>query len=143
MFQILCLPFLAHLNFIAAAPTSSNTSHSVVSIKNGSYYGVHNNHYYQDFFLGVPFAQPSVGEVRLRPPMSQTSSWDALRNATEYGYAYIGYGEDTVIGGGNYVSEDCMTLSIVRPSGYENEKLPVGVWIYGFVLHTLQLSGCS
>ena len=101
--------------------------------RNGSYYGVHNSHFNQDFFLGVPFAQPPVNDLRLRAPVSLNNTWTGLKNATEYGYACIGYGEDTEIGGGDYVSEDCLSLNIVRPSGYEDEMLPVAVWIYGFV----------
>ncbi len=102
-----------------------------VSVRNGSYFGIHSTNYKQDFFLGIPFAQPPVDDLRLRIPASLNRSWTHIRPATEYGYACIGYGEDTAIGANNYVSEDCLTLNIVRPSGYEDAKLPVGVWIYG------------
>lgn len=43
----------------------------------------------------------------------------------------MGYGSDT----GTTpvpVSEGCLVLNVIRPSGFEGEKLPVGVWIYGF-----------
>ena len=32
------------------------------------------------------------------------------------------------------ISEDCLTLNVYRPSGFEKAKLPVLVWIYGYVL---------
>jgi carboxylesterase type B len=39
-----------------------------------------------------------------------------------------GYGSDQW----NYaVSEDCLYINVVRPSGYEHEKLPVAFWIHG------------
>jgi carboxylesterase type B len=112
----------------------------IVTIRNGSYYGIHSSNYKQDFFLGIPFAQPPVGDLRLQPPASLNTSWAGLRNATEYSPACYGYGEDTFIGALNYCSEDCLTLNVVRPSGYEQEKLPVGVWIYGLV-YILVFSG--
>src|SRR3979490_2680426 len=90
----------------------------VVSLLNGSYFGIHSNQYQQDLFLGIPFAQPPVGDLRLRLPSSLNSSWTGVRNATQYSPACFGYGEDTQIGAGNYCSEDCLTLNIVRPSGY-------------------------
>jgi carboxylesterase type B len=117
----------------ALPPPNQITTNPIAHTLNGSYYGIHNSHFKQDFFLGVPFAQPPVKDLRLRRPASLNSTWAGLRNATEYGYACIGYGEDTQIGGSNYVSEDCLSLNIVRPAGCEGEKLPVAVWIYGLV----------
>jgi len=105
----------------------------VVNLRNGSYCGIHSHQYQQDFFLGIPFAQPPVGDLRFRLPASLNASWTGVRNVTEYSPACFGYGEDTQIGAGNYCSEDCLTLNVVRPSGHEHEKLPIGVWIYGSV----------
>jgi triacylglycerol lipase len=119
-----------------ALPTNPDATHPgpIAKVRNGTYYGVHNSKFQQDFFLGVPFAQPPVGDLRLRRPASLNSSWTGQKNATQYGFACIGYGEDTEIGGHNYVSEDCLTLNIVIPSGVDpKQKLPVAVWIYGFV----------
>jgi triacylglycerol lipase len=48
-----------------------------------------------------------------------------MRNATEYGPECIGYGLDTE-SQGNYVSEDCLTINVVRSRG-SGEGLPVVV----------------
>lgn len=122
------------VTLIYALPTIETTSSPIAKTLNGSYYGVHNKVFNQDLFLGIPFAQPPLNELRLRPPVSLNTTWKGTRNATQYGYACYGYGEDTQIGGNNYVSEDCLTLNIVKPSGCEGQALPVLVWIYGFVI---------
>ncbi|TVY87539.1 Lipase [Lachnellula willkommii] len=99
---------------------------------NGSYSSIHNSNFMQDFFLGVPFAQPPVGDLRLRQPASLNSTWAGVKRATEYRFACIGYREDTQIGGNNHVDKDYLTLNIVTPSGWNsNQKLPVAIWIYG------------
>lgn len=107
----------------AGAPT--------VSLVNGTYSGRYNAEYSQDFFLGLPFAQPPVGSLRYVAPQSLNSSWEGSRNATAYGPECIGYGFDQWILG-NVISEDCLTLNVVRPEGYvEGDDLPVAVWIHG------------
>ena len=72
------------------------------------------------FFLGIPFAQPLVGELRLQVPEGLNTSWTTARNATEYSLVCVGYNQ--TFG----ASENCLTLNIVRPSGVGfEEKLPV------------------
>ncbi|KAE8307788.1 Alpha/Beta hydrolase protein [Aspergillus transmontanensis] len=95
-------------------------------VLNGTYYGVHNDHYDQDLFLGMPYAQQPVGDLRLRTPQSLNESWTTPRNATEYSPACLGYGQTSG------ASEACLTLNVVRPSGASpSDNLPVSVWIYG------------
>jgi len=132
--MLLFIPYLSLLAASSAFPTTQhheNHKSPVVTLLNGSYSGINNQHFQQDFFLGIPFAQPPIRDLRLRMPQSLNTSWTGLGNATTYDPACIGYGEDTFIGANNYTSEDCLTLNIVRPIGYENCALPVGVWIYG------------
>lgn len=67
---------LASCNYHTEAPT--------VKVKNGTYLGHHSVEYNQDFFLGVPYAQPPVGGLRFRDPVSLNRSWTDARPATNY-----------------------------------------------------------
>ncbi|KAI0128279.1 lipase [Xylariales sp. AK1849] len=93
---------------------------------NGTYQGLYLNDWEQDVFLGMPFAQPPVGKLRYRWPQSINTSFDGVRNATQYGYSCMQYGQTFTL------SEDCLTINVVRPAGTpSNGSLPVLVWIYG------------
>lgn len=99
------------------------------TIKNGTVLGVHSAEYNQDYFLGVPYAQPPVGPLRFQTPKSINKPWGSPLQATKYSAACVGYGSDDW----PYaeLSEDCLYLNIVRPAGYEKEKLPVAFWMHG------------
>ncbi|GJD05333.1 carboxylic ester hydrolase [Colletotrichum higginsianum] len=99
-------------------------------VLNGTYRGRHLSEWDQDAFLGVPFAQPPVGQLRYRWPKSLNSSFDGVRDATEQGYSCMQFR-------GNFnMSEDCLTLNVVRPAGKFDKPLPVLVWIFGGGLYT-------
>ncbi|KAK8016798.1 carboxylesterase family protein [Apiospora rasikravindrae] len=116
--------------FACALPACD--SKPVATVQNGSYYGVLNPTFNQDNFLGMPYAQPPTGDLRFRAPQPLNESWDGLRNATEYSPQCFGYGSDTWVLG-NYVSEDCLTINVIRPHGVgkDETKLPVALWIHG------------
>lgn len=115
----------------SCAVVSRQTTVPTVQIKNGTYEGVHNENFNQDFFLGMPFAQPPVGDLRFRNPQSLNTTWSEPRNATQYSLACYGYGSDDWVLG-NPVSEDCLTINVIRPAGLDaGAQLPVGVWIHG------------
>ncbi|KAH6880040.1 Alpha/Beta hydrolase protein [Thelonectria olida] len=102
-----------------------------VHLSNGTYVGLHNEQYNQDLFLGIPYAKPPTGSRRFAAPQPLTESFDEPRSATEYGWMCIGYGSDTA-NLGNPVSEDCLTINVVRPAGTsEDDDFPVGVWVHG------------
>jgi hypothetical protein len=57
-----------------------------VTVTNGTYSGIHDSSRNQDIFLGIPYAQPPVGNQRLRKPLSLNTSFTDTRRATQYGY---------------------------------------------------------
>lgn len=117
LFWLLSTTLIAAQNVSCSAPT--------VTIKNGSYYGRYEPSYGVEYFLGMPFAQPPVGSLRFRVPQSLNGTWGGTRNATHFGPEYIGYGGDT-IAAGNRVSEDCLTINVVKSHG-SGANLPVVV----------------
>lgn len=113
----------------AAVPSAAPT----VRLPLGTYQGLRNEHYRQDEFLGIPYAQPPVGPLRFASPKPITKPFDKVQTATEYSLMCIGYGSDTQ-NLGNPVSEDCLTINVVRPAGVKpGDNLPVGVWVHGGV----------
>ena len=103
----------------------------IVNVVNGSYQGLYSSAYDQDFFLGMPYAQAPIEDLRLRVPQPLNSSWIDVRNASQYSPECIGYGSDQWVLG-NRVSEDCLSINVVRPHGMQDgSSLPVAVWIHG------------
>ncbi|KAH8807880.1 triacylglycerol lipase [Xylogone sp. PMI_703] len=129
------LSYLVHsAQFVHGIATHSKPSHAapVATVRNGTLRGSYSAQYDQDFFLGIPYAQPPLGDLRFNLPHSLNSSWHGFKDAVEYSPECIGYGGDDV---GYPSSEDCLTLNVVRPAGVKpNSELPVAVWIHGHVI---------
>ncbi|KAJ7923534.1 extracellular triacylglycerol lipase precursor [Mycena leptocephala] len=82
-----------------------------------------------DFFGGLPFAQPPLGNLRFRSPVPITTLSGSRFDATSWGAGCPQILTETP---GPVLSEDCLNLNIFRPAGTRaNAKLPVMVWIYG------------
>ena len=82
-------------------------------------------------YLGIPYAQPPVGELRFKRAVAKTP-WEGIFDAKDYGAAPIQLNDGRVMG-----DEDCLMLNVQRPA--EGDNLPVFVWIYGGGYNT----GCS
>jgi len=118
----------------SAADASAHFAHSVspritVQTEYGALRGfAPNASTYQ--WLGVPYAQPPIGNLRWRPPQD-LAAWTGVREAIEWGdqaaqpLAYT----NPVLGGMGRVSEDCLYLNIIAPISASN--LPVMVWFHG------------
>ncbi|KAJ7835984.1 extracellular triacylglycerol lipase precursor [Mycena leptocephala] len=75
----------------------------------------------QEFFGGIPFAEPPLAGLRLRPPVLKSSLDSRTFNATNFGLACLQTGVAL-----DQMSEDCLTINVLRPAGISaHAKLPV------------------
>ncbi|GAA5824736.1 hypothetical protein JCM11251_005320 [Rhodosporidiobolus azoricus] len=120
---------LAAVAFASPLVTRQSSDPSV-AIQNGTVVGVHLPTFSQEAFFGIPYAQPPVGNLRLRRAKSIEKGFEGgVYEAKEYSPFCPGVGGDNV---GFEMSEDCLTVNVVRPIGTsEGDNLPVGFWIYG------------
>ncbi|CAK5278646.1 unnamed protein product [Mycena citricolor] len=89
----------------------------------------------QEFFGGIPYAEPPLGDLRFRPPVLTTSLNGTTLDATQYGAACIqppGGNTPGSVPSNFPLSEDCLTINILRPAGVNStSNLPVMFWTYG------------
>jgi cholinesterase len=69
---------------VSAALVERAAGSPTVKVKNGTYAGVYSVAHKQDYFLGVPYAQTPVGDLRFRIPQSLNSTWLGERAAANY-----------------------------------------------------------
>ncbi|MCJ1391585.1 hypothetical protein MMC18_004449 [Xylographa bjoerkii] len=129
----------ATVSSIASAPTTASSTSGTsgcsnaaavpsARVLNGTYMGLHSPQYDEDFFLGIPYAQPPLNDLRFTIPQSLNTTFSESRAADSYSAECVGYGGDDI---GYTQSEDCLTLNVIRPAGYECELLPVAIWFHG------------
>ncbi|KAJ7766372.1 extracellular triacylglycerol lipase precursor [Mycena maculata] len=113
------LTSLARLVCINASPT--------IQLGNTTLIGLGIPTFQQDLFAGIPFAEPPLGSLRLKPPMLKAGLNSDTFDATSFGPACL----QTVLPL-DQVSEDCLTVNVLRPTEtLVGAKLPVMFWTYG------------
>ncbi|KAF5320200.1 hypothetical protein D9758_017884 [Tetrapyrgos nigripes] len=77
--------------------------------------------------LAIPFAEPPLGKLCLKPPVLKTNLDAETFDASNFGLACFQQGVPA-----QSMSEDCLTINIFRPSDVPTDvKLPVLFWTYG------------
>ncbi len=76
-------------------------------------------------FLGLPFAEPPVGDLRFKPPVA-IETWDSPVVASEFGPSCPQPADELYAD----QDEDCLTLNVWTPSA-DGAKRPVMVWVHG------------
>ncbi|KAI0322091.1 carotenoid ester lipase precursor [Amylostereum chailletii] len=129
---------------IAAVPT--RRASPTIALDNGTFVGTTSGKVNK--FLGIPFAQPPVGDLRFNLPKA-TDPYVGTHTVTSFGPACpqqaltlplpAGLAQDavdfvvnTIYGAVFPDDEDCLTLNVVTPSNATpGSKLPVVAWIFG------------
>ncbi|ESK89120.1 extracellular triacylglycerol lipase precursor [Moniliophthora roreri MCA 2997] len=87
-----------------------------------------------EFFGGIPFAEPPIGNLRLKPPVLKPFLDTSTYNAKSFGASCL---QVPIPGGPDLsnitLSEDCLSINIIRPAGIETNTtlFPIMVYIYG------------
>ncbi|KAF2213973.1 hypothetical protein CERZMDRAFT_57978 [Cercospora zeae-maydis SCOH1-5] len=94
------------------------------------------------FFGNIPYAEPPIGNLRFRPPVTKAPSSEII-NGSWFGPSCVQYnnGQPTVyseylsgflLSPGQQQSEDCLTVNVWAPKAAKaGDDLPVMIWIHG------------
>lgn len=80
-----------------------------VSLTSGNFVGVSSAANGTDKFLGIPFAQPPIGNLRFKAPVAITKPSQAVRQATQFGNACPQEASSQL---GAPLAEDCLFLNV-------------------------------
>jgi para-nitrobenzyl esterase len=113
---------------VTAAQTTETKPSPVVETKEGPVQGFISNGV--TAFLGIPYAEPPVGNLRWRPP-KDPAPWTNVRKATEFAPICALTTTLGVFSGPPNNNEDCLYLNVFTPDLNPSARLPVIVWIHG------------
>jgi hypothetical protein len=135
--------FISFFPLIVSAFNSNQALSTLVTDArtNVTYLGISQNGV--ESFLNIHYGLDTAGAARFAPPVPFIPARNTVINATVKGAACpqpsVPFpGLNGVVDNVTDISEDCLTLRIARPVTLpKHAKLPVMVWIYGGVSHSV------
>ena len=110
-----------------SGPTQGLTVNTSSGVLQGSK-SILNDDIHVTSWLGIPFADPPVSELRFRPPRPVTP-WTGIREAVKMPPACPQSSKFSVVSANN-TSEDCLYLNIYSAEPHDGAPKPVMIWIH-------------
>jgi para-nitrobenzyl esterase len=100
-------------------------------IENGIIEGLYDAKTDLQYYLGIPFAKPPIGDLRWKAPQP-LDNWTGVKETKKFGACAV---QAPVFGDMNFrangMSEDCLYLNVWSPAKPKATGLPVLVYFYG------------
>jgi para-nitrobenzyl esterase len=123
---ILCVSVL-----LPATAQNNNSIAVQTKIENGVIEGYYDIQTEIQYYLGIPFAQPPVGELRWKAPQP-VKDWQGIKETKAFGARPVqGMPVGNMKSRSNGISEDCLYLNVWSPAKRNTKGLPVLVYFYG------------
>ncbi len=128
--KLLLLSALSMIAFASAAQRE-NSFPVQARTETGTVEGLFDTKTGLQLYLGVPFAQPPVGDLRWKAPQPVTP-WKGVLSTKKFGPRPVqGMVFGDMVFRSDGISEDCLYLNIWTPAGRKTKALPVLVYFYG------------
>jgi para-nitrobenzyl esterase len=131
------LIFLSACNTSHEKANNQPVTSSRVVIESGIISGIDGISSTVKIFKGIPFAQPPLGDLRWKPPLPP-KHWEGVRKCDSFSAsamqekpAPFEMWSKEFMAPEKPLSEDCLYLNVWTAAKYQQDRLPVIVWIHG------------